>query len=784
MTSLYTMRMKRFLVSLLCLSLALTRTLASAAQFIGRGPGSGKPVATQVAAVVSNFLLQIGDARQPLTPSSLGTAPLNPALSVKALSLLKTQAAAEATIGQAGPARLLSALILHPNLGVQEAIPLKELLGEPVYRDALQLAEAVRAAARTYAPAASALESLGAAAVLKRPQDLEAFSVALDAVFDGSAGQALTPDAIQVQELSLHGPTLAAHSPFARLNISDLAGPEARGLSELARESFAALPEDHYYAGLPKARRWRSGAEFTAFLDPAASGGLRLSRTDQGSHAWPALDSAMLESKGLLSLLRGLIERLPKKAARSGVKVSLKQVRLEGAASLRGVHQDENADFLAYWLVSRGNVSHSETRFYADAEGRILSAAQDLEPGELLLFDNKLLWHEAAAPAAYEPGKAMVRDVLAFQFSSLSPAVESKALAKALPEEAPRKGRAWKYAAAGLGLAAAAALAVGLSALWGATVMGTAIWIWVSFGALVAGLLALDIGVFHNKAKEVKPKEALIWTGIWVALAMLFAGGLGLWLGSAAALEFASAYLAEKALSVDNLFVILSLFSYFRVPPEYRHKVLFWGIVGAAGMRLGMILGGNALLHAFHWMTYAFGLILLWAAAKTAFSKEGESDPSKSRLYRMIRKVLPISDDYDADRFVTSVGAKRMFTPLILVLLMIEATDALFALDSIPVVFAITRNPFIALTSNIFAILGLRTLFFALSAFMDKFHRLKTGLSAILAFVALKMLLAQVLVIPVGLSLAVITGLLALSVAASLIWPQKKAAPPPAESAA
>jgi tellurite resistance protein TerC len=295
--------------------------------------------------------------------------------------------------------------------------------------------------------------------------------------------------------------------------------------------------------------------------------------------------------------------------------------------------------------------------------------------------------------------------------------------------------------------------------------------LWLGFTAFVVLLLAVDLGVFHRRSHAVGVKEALIWTAAWIALALGFNAGVWFIRGEEAGLQFLAGYLIEKSLSVDNLFVFLIVFAAFKVPPVYQHKVLFWGVLGALVMRAALIVAGGALLDHFHWAVYGFGGFLVLTGIKLLVQKDGAPDLEKNLAVRLARKWMPLTTGYAGGRFVVREAGRRVATPLFLVLVTIEFTDLVFALDSIPAIFAVTPDPFIVYTSNVFAILGLRSLFFALSGVMQLFSRLKTGLALILGFVGVKMMLADVARIPIGLSLAVIGGILALSVVASLLWP-------------
>ncbi len=303
--------------------------------------------------------------------------------------------------------------------------------------------------------------------------------------------------------------------------------------------------------------------------------------------------------------------------------------------------------------------------------------------------------------------------------------------------------------------------------------MATSIWFWVGFNAFVLAMLAIDLGVFHRTAHVVKPKEAMAWVGVWVALAMLFAGGLWWHQDAHTALTFVTGYLIEESLSVDNIFVIVLIFSYFRVPEKYQHRVLFWGIVGALLMRGTFIGVGSLLLARFHWIIYVFGGMLIVTGIRMAFKADDGFDGEHNPIVRVSKRLLPFSADYDGQKFFTIENGKRLATPLFLVLVLVEFTDLIFAIDSIPAIFAVTRDSFIVYTSNIFAILGLRSLYFLLAHVVHKFHFLKYGLAVILTFVGVKMIGAHWWTIPIFASLAVIIGVLALSIAASLIWPGK-----------
>jgi len=302
--------------------------------------------------------------------------------------------------------------------------------------------------------------------------------------------------------------------------------------------------------------------------------------------------------------------------------------------------------------------------------------------------------------------------------------------------------------------------------------VATNIWFWVGFIAFVLAMLALDLGVFNRRPHEVRPREAALWTGVWVSLALAFAGWIWWGSGSAAALTFLTGYVIEQSLSVDNIFVIVLIFAYFRVPAKYQHRVLFWGIIGALVMR-GLFIGlGTLLLARFHWIIYVFGALLVITGVRMAVKQDEEFEGDDNAVVKLTRRLLPMTSRIDGKHFFTTENGRRVATPLLLVLVLVEFTDLMFAIDSIPAIFAITRDPFLVFTSNIFAILGLRSLYFLLAAVVHRFHLLKYGLAVILTFIGAKMLLDSVLHIPIGISLGVVLGVLAVSIVASLIWPQ------------
>jgi tellurite resistance protein TerC len=292
-------------------------------------------------------------------------------------------------------------------------------------------------------------------------------------------------------------------------------------------------------------------------------------------------------------------------------------------------------------------------------------------------------------------------------------------------------------------------------------------------------MLAVDLLIFHKEAHEVRVREAATWSVIWIALALLFGVGLSHFMGREAGLEYFAGYLIEKALSVDNIFVFILIFSFFRVPSRYQHRVLFWGILGALLMRGAMIAAGAYLIHQFHWIMYVFGAFLVFTGVRMAAHDEQDLDPESSLAIRLIRRLVPITREYHGQHFFVREHAgqvrRLVATPLFVVLVLVETTDLIFAVDSIPAIFAITQEPFIVYSSNVFAILGLRALYFLLADVIDRFHYLKVGLSVVLVFVGLKMLAADLYKVPIGLSLGVIVLVLGVSVAASWWWPRTPA---------
>ena len=289
------------------------------------------------------------------------------------------------------------------------------------------------------------------------------------------------------------------------------------------------------------------------------------------------------------------------------------------------------------------------------------------------------------------------------------------------------------------------------------------------FGILVIVMLALDLGIFQRRAHFPSMKEALAWSAVWVVMALLFNLLIFVKLGSVKALEFLAGYVVEEALSVDNLFVFVIIFSYFAVPPDYQHRVLYWGVLSAVVMRAIFIVAGAALVAKFHWVLYLFGAFLIYTAIKLALQKETDVHPEQNPFVRYCRKFFSITPNYEGSRFFLRQGGKLSATPLLLVLVMIETTDVAFATDSIPAIFAITRDPIIMYTSNISAILGLRTLYFVLANIMKKFQYLKVGLSVVLLFIGAKMLIEPWISIPIHFSIAVIFVILLISIISSVL---------------
>jgi TerC family integral membrane protein len=297
--------------------------------------------------------------------------------------------------------------------------------------------------------------------------------------------------------------------------------------------------------------------------------------------------------------------------------------------------------------------------------------------------------------------------------------------------------------------------------------------LWVIFNIFVVAMLALDLGVFHRTAHVIHIREALAWCALWMTLALLFNLGIYFWHGSEPALEFLTGYLLEYSLSVDNIFVFLMIFTYFRVPYLHQHKVLFWGILGALIMRALFILTGITLIQKFHWVIYIMGGFLVLTGIKMAMQKDEEINPERNPVLRLFRRLMPVTEDYEGDRFFVRHNGRLFATPLFIIVLVVETTDVIFAVDSIPAILAITLDPFIVYTSNVFAILGLRALFFALAGIIRLFHYLPYGLSLILVFVGIKMLLVDIYKIPIGMALGTVAAVLGISVIASIIFPPK-----------
>jgi tellurite resistance protein TerC len=299
-------------------------------------------------------------------------------------------------------------------------------------------------------------------------------------------------------------------------------------------------------------------------------------------------------------------------------------------------------------------------------------------------------------------------------------------------------------------------------------------WLWLGFSIFIVAMLSLDLGLFNRKAHSIKYREAWIWSGVWVTLALIFAGLVFYYQGSQRGLEFLTGYLIELSLSVDNLFVFLLIFSYFKVPARFQHRVLFWGVMGALIMRLTMIFVGAALITRFHWIIYIFGGFLVYTGIKMFRHDEIEIQPDQNFAIRILTRFLPITRHYDEEKFFTRVNGKLTGTLLLLVLMVVEITDLVFAVDSIPAIFAITTNTFIVYTSNVFAILGLRSMYFLLAGVVEKFRYLRTGLAIVLTFIGLKMLIAATgFHIPILFSLAFVFLVLAGSVVLSLLIPAK-----------
>ncbi|HZI17036.1 MAG TPA: TerC family protein [Pyrinomonadaceae bacterium] len=300
------------------------------------------------------------------------------------------------------------------------------------------------------------------------------------------------------------------------------------------------------------------------------------------------------------------------------------------------------------------------------------------------------------------------------------------------------------------------------------------IWAWVGFNAFILFMLLLDLGLFNRKAHAVTYKEATVWSVVWITLALIFGAGVFYYMGSELGLMYLTGYLIEKSLSVDNLFVFLLIFSYFKVPAKYQHRVLFWGVIGALVMRAIMIFLGAALITRFEWIIYVFGAFLVYTGIRMFKQDEQDIHPEENPVVRLVTRLVPITRHYEEERFFTRVNGRLHGTLLLLVLIVVEVTDLVFAVDSIPAIFAITTDTFIVYTSNIFAILGLRSLYFLLAGVIEKFHYLRVGLAIVLTYIGTKMLLHAVHInIPTLISLGIVALVLGASVAASFIWPKK-----------
>lgn len=302
----------------------------------------------------------------------------------------------------------------------------------------------------------------------------------------------------------------------------------------------------------------------------------------------------------------------------------------------------------------------------------------------------------------------------------------------------------------------------------------TDVLLWIGFLIFITGMLILDLKVLQKKDHEIQIKEALLWTLFWIVLSLLFNVGIYFYMGVDYALEFLTGYLIEKALSVDNIFVFIIIFTYFGVPPRYQHKVLFWGILGAVIMRGVFIFAGVAIIQRLHWVIYILGAFLVYIGIKMAFTKERKINPERNPVLRTFSKLYPVDYDYKGNKFFIKSAGRLVATPLLVVLIVIETTDIVFAVDSIPAILSITLHPFIVFTSNIFAILGLRALYFAVSGIMKLFKFLNYGLSLILVFVGVKMLISEYYKIPVSIALSVVGGILAISIILSLVVTRKE----------
>jgi tellurite resistance protein TerC len=297
---------------------------------------------------------------------------------------------------------------------------------------------------------------------------------------------------------------------------------------------------------------------------------------------------------------------------------------------------------------------------------------------------------------------------------------------------------------------------------------------WVLFNLFVIALLTLDLGVLNRRPHAIGFREAIAWSAGWIALALAFAGLVFFWHGRAQSLQFVTAYVIEVSLSVDNLFIFLVIFRYFKVPDEHQHKVLFWGVLGALVMRGIFIAAGVSLIERFEWIIYAFGALLVYSGLKLLRHDDAQIHPEKNPVLRLFRRALPVTDEYEGGKFFTRRNRELYATPLLIVLLVVETSDILIAVDSVPAVLAITRNAFIVYTSNVLAILGLRSMYFALAGMMDRFHYLHYGLSVVLIFIGLKMIASHYVDVPTEWALGIVLAVLATSVVVSLITPNQK----------
>jgi tellurite resistance protein TerC len=303
--------------------------------------------------------------------------------------------------------------------------------------------------------------------------------------------------------------------------------------------------------------------------------------------------------------------------------------------------------------------------------------------------------------------------------------------------------------------------------------IGNSAGLWIGFSLFILFMLSLDLGLFNRKAHTIRYREAAIWSAVWITLAMIFAGIVFWYQGTDLGLKFLTGYVIELSLSVDNLFVFLLIFSFFKVPAKVQHRVLFWGVLGALVMRLTMIFIGAALINRFHWIIYIFGAFLVYTGVKMFRQEDSDIQPEENPVVRAVTRYIPITRHYEEQKFFTRVDGKLTGTLLLLVLVIVEVTDLVFAVDSIPAIFAITTNTFIVYTSNVFAILGLRSMYFLLAGVVEKFQYLRMGLAIVLTFIGVKMLIEVFhIVIPVWISLVVVASVLLVSVAASILWPK------------